>query len=81
MGTEANGSCNDREGRLPLPIWFFVGVILLVYGLLVIVGQAFDKGTHAAQIGQPGYWWGAILVAAGVVFTALGLVVHRKQRC
>ncbi len=70
---------NDNEGKLPLPIWFFVGIILLVYGVLVIVGQAMDPGGKATQIGMPGYWWGAILTGAGAIFTVVGLVLHRKQ--
>lgn len=70
---------SDKEGRLPLPIWFFVGVILLVYGVLVMIGQAMDPGGKATQVGTPGYWWGAIMVGAGAIFTAIGLVTYRKQ--
>ena len=70
---------NENEGKLPLPIWFFVGIILLVYGILVIIGQAMDPGGNVARVGTPGYWWGAVLVAAGVIFTTVGPVIHRKQ--
>jgi len=70
---------NENEGKLPLPIWFFVGVILLVYGILVIVGQVMDPGGNPTQVGKPGYWWGTIMIVAGAVFTTVGLVIHRKQ--
>jgi len=72
-------SSDEKEGRLPLPIWFFVGVILFVYGILVVVGQAMDPGSNAVRVGTPGYWWGAVLAFAGAIFTAIGLIVHRKQ--
>ena len=62
-----------REAE-PLPIWFFVGVILLVYGVLVLAGNFVGepRQTVLAET-RPGLWWGAIMVVAGGVFTALGL--------
>jgi Ca2+/Na+ antiporter len=58
----------------PLPIWFFVGLILLVYGALVIVGSAFSA-SHPTMLAEmkPGYWWGAIILVSGAVFLGIGL--------
>jgi hypothetical protein len=58
----------------PLAIWFFVGLILLIYGLLVLVAHFFGpvRQTVLAET-QPGLWWGAIIVVAGGVFLAIGL--------
>jgi hypothetical protein len=58
----------------PLPIWFFVGVILAVYGVLVVVG-GFLPSDRVTVMGDthPSFWWGAIMTVAGVIFTAIGL--------
>ncbi len=64
----------------PLPIWFFVGVILLVFGVLVLAGDLVGepRQTVLAET-RPGLWWGAIMLVAGGVFTTLGLVVHYRH--
>ena len=58
----------------PLPIWFFVGLILLVNGVLVILGSLFAS-SHATVLAElkPGLWWGGVITAVGVVFTVIGL--------
>lgn len=58
----------------PLPIWFFVGLILLVYGILVLVGHftGAPRQTVLAET-KPGLWWGAIITLAGGVFLGIGL--------
>ncbi len=65
----------------PLPIWFFVGVILLTYGLLIMGAALFmePRATVLAET-KPGLWWGAVLVAAGGLFTGIGLKVHADNR-
>ena len=70
----------DDSGREPLPIWFFVGVILLVFGVLVLAGDLVGarRQTVLAEI-RPGLWWGAIMLVAGGVFTALGLAGRRRH--
>jgi di/tricarboxylate transporter len=65
----------------PLPIWFFVGLVLAAYGLLVL-GSALLSDSRAPALSElkPGLWWGAIMVVAGVAFTAIGLKVHADGR-
>ncbi|MDR3724734.1 MAG: hypothetical protein P4K83_09645 [Terracidiphilus sp.] len=57
-----------------IPIWFFIGVLLLAYGLLITsygvyelaTGQLADvalKELHAPV------WWGGTLLALGVLYT------------
>ena len=64
----------------PLPIWFFVGLILLGDGLLVLLGTLFAP-THQTVLSElkPGLWWGAIIVVAGVVFLTIGVKTHKKS--
>jgi FtsH-binding integral membrane protein len=54
-----------------IPVWFFVGVVLLIYGVLIL-------GTGIAQYSSPPptvlnhlhapIWWGAILIVIGAVY-------------
>ena len=65
--------------REPLPIWFFVGVILSVYGVLVMVGgmQTQTRPTVLSET-RPALWWGAILCVFGAVFTTIGWLGRDK---
>lgn len=66
--------------RDPLPIWFFVGLILTVYGVLVIAGSVFgDEDTTILAEIRPGLWWGAFMTAFGAVFAWLGWRMHSKN--
>jgi hypothetical protein len=53
-------------------IWFFIGTLLVVYGVLIL-------GAGIAEIGSPpanvvlsnlhaGVWWGALMLALGVLY-------------
>ncbi|HOX43575.1 MAG TPA: hypothetical protein PK668_08255 [Myxococcota bacterium] len=65
----------------PLPIWFFVGVILATYGLIVLVaGLLGDPRPTVLQELRPNLWWGGIMIFSGAVFTLIGLVAHRRAR-
>ncbi len=55
-----------------LPVWFFVGVLLLIYGTLTLVSGLSEWNTpsdialanlHAST------WWGAVMVVVGLVYT------------
>ena len=65
---------NGKTPGEPLPIWFFVGLILLVYGLLVLGSGAFGEArpTVLAET-RPALWWGGVIVAAGAAFLGIGL--------
>jgi hypothetical protein len=63
----------------PLPIWFFVGVILLVYGLLVLAAyfMAAPRETVLAST-KPSLWWGTIIVVAGGILLGIGLKARQQ---
>jgi hypothetical protein len=63
----------------PLPIWFFVGGILLVYGILVLLGGLFGGARHTILAEtRPSLWWGAVIVVFGAIFFAVGLRSRRR---
>ncbi len=59
-----------------IPIWFFIGVMLFIYGLLIL-GYGLDElatglypaGVQLAQLHTP-IWWGALLLLIGVIYLA-----------
>jgi hypothetical protein len=64
----------------PMPIWFFVGVILLTYGVLVVVAGLMGSARPTVlSETRPALWWGTILTVAGVLFTAIGWAGRPKD--
>lgn len=57
-----------------IPVWFFVGVLLLVYGVLIL-GNGLAEWSHPpdtvlSELHAP-VWWGALLIAIGSLFCFL----------
>jgi hypothetical protein len=56
-----------------IPIWFFIGLMLAVYGLLVLSYGLYELATgnlanvQLANLHTP-VWWGAILLLLGTVY-------------
>lgn len=54
-----------------IPVWFFVGIMLLFYGLLIL-GSGIKEFAHPpatvlANLHAP-VWWGALLVVLGAIY-------------
>ncbi len=54
-------------------IWYFVGLMLLVMGGLVLLAgliELFAPSARATVLSEthPGLWWGTVMVAAGMLF-------------
>lgn len=68
-------------GAEPVPIWFFVGLILLTYGVIIaisgLVGS--DRPTVMGET-RPAIWWGALMTVAGGVFLGIGLKGRTKDK-
>ena len=54
-------------------IWYFVGLMLLVMGGLVLLAGLIElvspsaRQTVLAEL-HPGIWWGAVMLIAGTIF-------------
>jgi hypothetical protein len=59
------------ERRLIIPVWFFVGLLLTLYGVL-ICGSGLAEWSHPpatvlAELHAP-VWWGGILIVVGAAY-------------
>jgi hypothetical protein len=62
------------------PIWFFVGLLLLILGTLVLISavMAFVSPPSQQKVLaglHPEFWWGLVMVCSGGVF----LFLNRKR--
>ena len=64
------------EGHQMVPVWFFVGVILLIYGLLILATGLYEFShpptTVLADL-HPAVWWGTLLTIVGGIYVYLYL--------
>jgi len=60
------------ERQHMLPVWFFIGMLLTVYGVIVFITSLVDwSEPTAALLSQyhPGLWGGILLLVIGGVYT------------
>ena len=62
---------SDRSGFIS--IWFFIGVLLLIYGILICATGIYEIFVPPVQqvamaYLRPAIWWGALLAALGVYY-------------
>ena len=54
-----------------IPVWFFVGVMLLAYGVLILASGLAEwshpSHTVLSELHAP-VWWGALLTIVGAVY-------------
>ena len=59
------------EGHRMVPVWFFVGVILLIYGVIILASGIYELSnpppTVLANL-HPALWWGVLLIILGGLF-------------
>lgn len=57
-----------------ISIWFFIGLLLTVYGVLICGAGIYDfyhPQQHPVQMAQyhAGIWWGALLLVLGLFYS------------
>jgi FtsH-binding integral membrane protein len=59
------------ESPRMIPVWFFVGVILLIYGVIILATGFYEfshpPSTVLARL-HPAIWWGILLIILGGVY-------------
>jgi hypothetical protein len=57
-----------------IPIWFFIGLLLTVYGVMIVgygcyeaITGSYPVGVQLSHLHTP-IWWGAILLIVGLVY-------------
>ena len=63
------------------PIWFFVGLLLLIIGSIVLLNGVYlifepPQGKTVLAELHPNIWWGGIMLAGGLTF----YLANRKKR-
>jgi hypothetical protein len=62
------------HGRGLISIWFFIGILLTTYGVLITAAGIYDLAMgirHNVVLEEfhAPVWWGAILLVIGLVYT------------
>ncbi len=57
-----------------ISIWFFIGALLLIYGVLILGAGLYEKAVppeHPVVLDNlhAGIWWGALLIVLGVFYS------------
>jgi len=58
-----------------LPVWFWVGIVLITYGLIIIgsgIYYIFHPPDTALPHLHPSLWWGGIMLTGGIIFLFIG---------
>ena len=63
----------EQETKQMKPIWYFVGLMLSVMGVVVFIAGIMNysrEGIAKTVLSElhPELWWGAIMVVAGLIF-------------
>jgi len=57
-----------------IPIWFFIGVLLVIYGVMICASGCYEWVTHSYPPGvqltrlHAPVWWGGILLLFGLFY-------------
>lgn len=54
-----------------IPVWFFVGVILLIYGVIILGTGIYEFSSPPPTVlakTHPAIWWGALLTVIGGIY-------------
>ncbi|HEX4165642.1 MAG TPA: hypothetical protein VHZ55_09210 [Bryobacteraceae bacterium] len=71
------------HGKGLISIWFFIGVLLTAYGIIITASgiyELFSPPAHPVVMANlhAGIWWGAVLLAIGLFYTIKFLPKKRQ---
>jgi hypothetical protein len=71
------------EQRTIIPVWLFVGIILLVYGILIL-GTGIHEFSNPPDVvlsrAHAPLWWGALMTVVGAIYSYLHWPRKKQQR-
>jgi len=59
------------QEKKTLSIWYFIGLLILVYGVLILGAGLRELSTPSPVVMTElhvGIWWGALLIVIGLVY-------------
>jgi len=64
------------HGKQQISIWYFIGLLILVYGVLILaagIGDVVSPPANPLALADlhVGIWWGALLIFLGGLYTYL----------
>lgn len=71
---EENPKSVETSDHHIIPVWFFVGVILLIYGVIILGTGIYEFASPPPTVlasTHPAVWWGALLTAIGGIYVSL----------
>ncbi len=81
-GNSSGAAMPPTTGRKHMiPVWFFVGILLLVYGILIFITGLREWPHPPATVLSnlhPTFWWSFILIILGAVFTFLNFPGRKR---
>lgn len=55
-----------------IPVWFFVGLLLLIYGVMILASGLIDWSNPPSNVELTNLhapvWWGAVLIVLGAIY-------------
>ena len=58
-----------------IPVWFFVGCLLLIYGVMILISGLISWSSPPPDVVLSNLhapvWWGAVLTVLGVVYCTM----------
>lgn len=73
MAEEKSREAGHAEEHHMIPVWFFVGVLLLIYGILILIQGIAEWSSPPDTVLSnlhPTFWWSFILIILGGIFCA-----------
>ncbi len=63
----------NKEQPAMIPIWFFIGINVLLYGVIIAGSGLIHWSNPPASVAMtnlhPDVWWGAFMTVIGLVYT------------
>jgi len=73
---------NEKTQDKMLDIWFFVGIILIIYGVILsLIGIYYIFNPYTDVILgnlNPNLWWGGIMIISGIILQLISYHSRKK---